>query len=364
MTRRPGFTLIELLVVIAIIAILVALLLPAVQQARESARRTQCRGNLKQIGLACHNYESTVNQLPSSGEGTNRTLLARQYFPVSMFVAILPLVDQQSAYNQYNFSYHYTNSANSTNAVVSKTKIPLYQCPSNSMTQADALGYGTGDYMPLAYVDIQPPSPPWVAPAGAPTNPPGTRNKMQPGVTLGADKDTALGLFGNKFRDLTDGTSNTVLLIEDAGRASNTASPYAPSITIGPRYGSLPVGTDTTQLCSGASGPGMACTNRWADPDIGSAPNGPPTQDPASPLYISGSLTSVINNWKQPVGGPTQCPWTTNNCGPNDEPFSQHAGGCHAVLGDGSVRFLSENMDIQILRRLCDRSDGETVGEY
>src|SRR5436853_143216 len=98
------------------------------------------------FGLACHNYESTSSQLPSAGEGTNRNpnILARQFFPVSTFTAILPLVDQQAAYNQYNFAFHYTatpttsGNVNTNNALVAQTKVPVYLCPSNSMTQGDA----------------------------------------------------------------------------------------------------------------------------------------------------------------------------------------------------------------------------------
>ena len=93
-SRRPGFTLIELLVVIAIIAILIALLLPAVQQAREAARRTQCKNNLKQIGLGIHNYESTYSRFPSAGEYTDEGAKDRRYFPVSLYVALLPFVEQ------------------------------------------------------------------------------------------------------------------------------------------------------------------------------------------------------------------------------------------------------------------------------
>src|SRR5690349_19452975 len=91
---RHGFTLIELLVVIAIIAVLVSMLLPAVQQAREAARRSQCQNNLKQLGLAIFNYESSYTRLPSSGASTNEQLLVRQWFPVSMFTQILPFTDQ------------------------------------------------------------------------------------------------------------------------------------------------------------------------------------------------------------------------------------------------------------------------------
>jgi len=152
-SRKRGFTLIELLVVIAIIAILIALLLPAVQQAREAARRTQCKNNLKQLGLAVYNYESTFARYPSAGEFSDLSTGAvlRQFTQTSTFTQILPLIDQGNVYNQFNFSYHYTAGGN---PVPSKAIIPAFLCPSNGVTQPDQLGYGRTDYMPVAYCDI------------------------------------------------------------------------------------------------------------------------------------------------------------------------------------------------------------------
>src|SRR5579872_7344190 len=109
--RSRGFTLIELLVVIAIIAVLIALLLPAVQQAREAARRSQCKNNLKQLGLGIYNYESSFKVYPSSGESTinEDNGPSRAFFPNSLFVSIMPQVDLQNIYNAWNFNVHYTN---------------------------------------------------------------------------------------------------------------------------------------------------------------------------------------------------------------------------------------------------------------
>jgi len=340
--RKPrGFTLIELLVVIAIIAILIALLLPAVQQAREAARRTQCKNNLKQIGLGIHNYESTYTRLPSSGESTDEVIIDRRFFPVSMHVAILPFVEQANIAQQWNFSYHYSNAVN---APLCKNNIPGYQCPSNAVTTVDALSYGITDYMPIAYTDIDPVT--------------GLRNGKNTGVALNADTAGALG-FCRKIGDITDGLSNTILVIEDAARLSQTSGSYN---VVSQTYGGAP-GFQASQLFAainvvpGTFGGNISAPNRWADPDNGSGVSGPPNM-------TASASQNIINNNSSPKGGPAGCPWSTNNCGPNDEPFSLHTGGAQCLLGDGSVRFLSENLDRQTVRRLCARNDGQVLGEF
>lgn len=352
MRGRNGFTLIELLVVIAIIAILIALLLPAVQQAREAARRTQCRNNFKQIGLGIHNYESTYGRMPSSGECTDETAATRRMFPVSMHVAILPYVDQAPLYNSWNMSFHYTNSLN---APYAKKVIPMFMCPSNSITTVDSLGYGNTDYMPIAYTDISPTT--------------GLRDKSTGGV-LHSDIGGALG-FCRRFSEITDGLSNTCLVIEDSNRPTMTAGHYnQPSVMTFPGGPAGAPGYDQTQLFAtadvvpGTFGGPYGAPNRWADPDNGSGVSGPPTMDPSDPLYQGGKSSNVINNNVTPNGGPSTCPWSANNCGPNDEPFSGHVGGCHLLLGDGSVRFISENTYVHIVRRLCNRRDGEPLGDF
>lgn len=338
--KSRGFTLIELLVVIAIIAILIALLLPAVQQAREAARRTQCKNNLKQIGLGIHNYESTHSCFPTSGESTDINLIDRRFFPVSMHVSILPFVEQAGIANLWNYSVHYSNAAN---AALCKTNIPGYQCPSNAITKPDSLNYGITDYMPIAYTDISPTT--------------GLRNPKTTGVALNSDTPGALG-FCRKMRDTTDGTSNTILVIEDAARLSQGSGSYN---ALAQTYGGAP-GLDTTQMFAainvvpGTFGGNVSAPNRWADPDNGSGVSGPPN--------MTASSGNIINNNATPKGGPAGCPWSTNNCGPNDEPFSLHTGGAQCLLGDGSVRFLSENLDRHTIRRLCNPQDGEVLGEF
>src|SRR5262245_15865040 len=173
--RRVGFTLIELLVVIAIIAVLVSLLLPAVQQAREAARRSQCQNNLKQLGLAIYNYESSYTRFPSSGESTNESLAIRQFFPVSLYTAVLPFIDETAISDQWNYSVHYTSLPN---ANLAKVQLPKFTCPSNGITQVDSFGYGYADYMPIAYTDISPVT--------------GLRDKSSPG-NLASDRAGCLG---------------------------------------------------------------------------------------------------------------------------------------------------------------------------
>ncbi len=334
LSRKNGFTLIELLVVIAIIAVLIALLLPAVQQARESARRTQCKNNLKQMGLGLHNYESTYSRFPSAGEGENFAITDRQ-IGLSMFIAILPFIDQGPLYNQFNFSVHYSNPLNLTPA---SAKIAAYLCPSNSFQTADPKGYGLIDYMPIAYTDIDPVT--------------GLRNKHTPGTSLGATKDSALGLYGNKIGDVSDGTSNTIAVLEDAGRlavaATSLVGAYTQSQVI------MQNGWTAGQMCGGSGT--NTCPYRWADGDTGNGVSGA--------WNATTTPMGWINNNKTPAGGPAACPWTTQNCGPNDEAFSLHTGGCHALLCDGSVRFISENTDIQVGRKLSDRADGQVIGEF
>lgn len=335
--RQRGFTLIELLVVIAIIAVLIALLLPAVQQAREAARRTQCKNNMKQMGLGLHNYESTYNRFPSAGEGENFSIIDRR-INQSTFVAILPFIDQAPVYNQFNFNLHYSNAANRAAA---STKIQAFLCPSNGYAGQDGFaGFGVIDYMPIAYTDIDPAT--------------GLRNKHTVGTALNGTKDSALGLYGNKIADITDGTSNTMAIGEDTGRlyvqvTSQTSyvGAYTQAQTLNAN------GWDTTVMC-GAGG-GNTCPFRWADGDTGNGVSGPNGG--------VGTLTFVNNN-KTPAGGPAGCPWNTNNCGPNDEIFSLHVGGAHVLLCDGSVRFVSENLNIQIGRMLSDRNDGGVIGEF
>ena len=345
---RRGFTLIELLVVIAIIAILIALLLPAVQQAREAARRSTCKNGLKQMALATMNYEETFSRLPTSGEGTNwgqsGSAIVTTLFTTSFFTAILPQLEQTTIASKWNYNVPYM-ATGSANIPLAKTTLPIFLCPSNgNYDENGGKGYGQVDYMTIAYCDID-----------ANT---GLRVPATNAANRGARADGMLRWNTSRIGDATDGTSNTMIVIEDAGRPANIDGKY----DVLAIFAGKSAATTLADPCTGNGG--TSCPNRWADPDTGNGISGPTNQMP----YVATNRYPLINNNATPKGGPTTgaviCPWTTNNCGPNDEPFSFHTGGVQIALGDGSARFLSENVDNTIVARLAKAADGVPMGEF
>ena len=368
-SQRAGFTLIELLVVIAIIAILIALLLPAVQQARESARRTQCKNNLKQIGLAVHNFEGTYSKLPHSGQCDSTGGASTTYMTESTPTLLLPYIEQANVYNQMDHQLKfvdmpaagYTTAAINPNALgrvyndaghpatvlAAQTQLAAFVCPSTpidvSVRAPDR--FGVWDYMFIATTDIEDGSTPGaVSPIGTRPTTTTRRIAMTQVAFLSCDPN-------RKFGAITDGTSNTILCIEDAGRAHPNAG----------AFGSL--SSRPSPIAEGPAWSGGASNGRrmyaWADPDAGS--NG--LSGPSNALSPA-SRVARINNYNVPLGGPTECKWVNNNCGPNDEPFSWHTGGCQAAMGDGSVRFFSENIDVLLLKYLAGSQDGRVLNEF
>ncbi|MDB5345936.1 MAG: pulG 5 [Schlesneria sp.] len=318
--RRAGFTLIELLVVIAIIAVLIALLLPAVQQAREAARRTQCKNNMKQLGLALHNYHDTSKQFPpgcfvvnSAQYGTNRG---------SMLAQLLPYFDQAPLYNAINFSAaDYDTIALPSGQLICKQVVPALLCPSdgtngngtlsgmgqNISPQSDSRAVSNYAYSMGAQNNE-------CATGWNVINSNGSQNHgdtMDPGLISGPFAHMA---WGAGLRDLTDGSTNTILMGETRPKCStHQQNGWFHSNAL---------------WCNTAAGINVAtCTG---EPGAGG-----------------------------PCGVPGSPAW-----GASQSFKSMHTGGCHILLGDGSIRFISQNIDFATLQKLGDRRDGQVVGEF
>lgn len=352
--RRWAFTLVELLVVMAIIAVLVALLLPAVQKVREAANRTACQNNLRQLGLAVLNFESAYGKLPTGGEGLVPSTIGtakpvKDYDMHSFFTYMLPFVEQEKVYRQFNLNFYYNDVNNAPqNAAAAKTQIPVYMCPSAEGVQPDPGGYGQTSYMPIVYVDIDPAT--------------GLRNP-----TLRVPGTLRIWKYpGNArlLKDVSDGTSNTIILGEDAPyRNFESVFPYQKSPAPDPVLGvtNPPSFPDVTPS-------GGRAINRWAEPENGNGVSGPPTADPNSPLffYTKGYTGPWVNQNMWPIGGPQSgnpyglppCPWSVNNCGPNDELSSSHPGGVNVLFLDGHVQTMRDTISGATLRALIVPDDG------
>lgn len=313
---RPhrGFTLIELLVVIAIIAILIALLLPAVQQAREAARRSTCKNSLKQIGLALHNYEETHGSYPPGyiARGVSRTddSTTETGSGFAWGTMILPFIDQATIYNQLDLNLDCTVAPNTG---LADETISIFRCPSDTNAGIFSVSDGSTTYQLSSanYVGIYG--------YGSLTTAPG--NPTDQGI-----------LYRNsnvRVRDITDGTSNAIVVGERSHQHQfvGTASVINADSTW---YAAIPLATRPA---------GMMMASM--------------TEGPASLV-----LGHVGQGGMMTMHHP---PNTTNHIANFS---SKHEGGAHFLLGDGAVRFLSENMNYETFRFLGTIKDGNVLGEF
>ncbi len=303
--QRPyGFTLIELLVVIAIIAILIALLLPAVQQAREAARRSQCKNNLKQLGLALHNYHDShgvfppgwVARTPAGYSDANYCNTMGVNHQAPWTVQILPFLDQAPLYQSFNLSLPFSDNSNGTQAPNGPLvkRVTVYQCPSNpSVSQWE---------IHLDYMGVM----------GGKTVAAGS-----PDCTVSGQPDRVFArngvLYHNSrigFRDIIDGSSNVFLVGEN-------------------RYFPDQAGVTYRGWASSPKAGGFPMTNAMSWDQINLIP------------VTTAPGTKMCRGFS-----------------------SYHTGGCHMLFGDGSTRFLSENMDLGTYWSLGIRNDQLPVGGY
>ena len=355
--KRRGFTLIELLVVIAIIAILIGLLLPAVQQAREAARRTQCKNNLKQIGLALHNYHDTFITTLPPGWVYSANLDATQ-FGGNMWgwgAFILPYMDEGNVYNQINFSAGFPGGLNAAGADQSETVgtslhgvemtlIDTFRCPSDrGLPHTFYRGNGTPGNGGTARG------------LGGRSNYTGVNGGLFTDQTAPATLSRQGGVFGGNsrcgFRDMIDGTTNQLLVgerrfAEIAGRRVGFNAMWA-----GVRGVDAP--TNTTQFANSyplVIGNTLTPMNNLPFVNVGGGVG--------DAIYVNPAATNSANDYQNSGSG-------RGVPDPLWHGFSSdHTGGVQFVLGDGSVRFLSENIDLVTYALLGTVADGNVTGDF
>lgn len=336
--RRSGFTLIELLVVIAIIAVLVALLLPAVQQAREAARRSQCKNNLKQIGLALHNYHDTARCFPISiGWNQNNNANNGSQNAWSDKVYLLPALDRGAQYNMIltdtvnGFAYESNGWNGNGNITAMSQQIPVFNCPS----QTYKIQNGRANHTYSINV--------------------GTQGRYN-GITIREGRHNGFAAFvgGGGTNDVTvtvgdiiDGASNTVAYSEFV--IDGTGTPFSQQVktwtgdanTMTPAQ--LRVSCLANNVDDGRQGI-RGASWAWAWVGEGSAyahvmlPN-------ENPCYMTNNVSD----------------WMGNNLQP---PSSQHLGGVQVVMGDGSVKFINNSIDYTTWVAIGTRNGQETPGDF
>lgn len=326
--RSRGFTLIELLVVIAIIAILIALLLPAVQQAREAARRTQCKNNLKQIGLALHNYHDQHSVFPMGSYNLNNGVWPTT--GTNWRTLILPFLDQANVYNQLCFTENCHFMAGGAagadallgNQVLRGLMVKSYRCPS---TQIEPFENSAGithnnqeGVLNISYVGI----------SGAARPIPGinpNRGTFDCGHGWSCSNGMLVPNETTSMAKTVDGSSNTMMIAEQSGMVNRV---HRSSNYYGGWFGTRHPRTVESGNCGDLWQTGTSCV-RFA---------------PNSNIVQTGATEQMYRN--------------------NTVLNSEHVGGIQVMMADGSVHFISENIDFLTLKRMACRYDGEVVGQF